>query len=153
QAREAVPGVARNRPARRSRRWLLVAAAAGVAGVGAVGWGVVNRLDTAEATLTGGSRAQESARQVRTLQFRLTGSTSLSTVTYTVNGEPTTVKDVKLPWRRDVPIPPLPDKTKWTFKCRFPPGDITFRVFIDGYMTQSGSAGASGTDGHFEAKN
>ncbi|GAA4216427.1 serine/threonine-protein kinase [Actinocatenispora rupis] len=78
----------------------------------------------------------------RTLEFRFTGQVTLTAVTYTVNGRATTVRNRKLPWRLDVPVPQT--ETTWTLDVHFSPGEVQYRVLVDGFQRVSGVAGNSG---------
>ncbi|XVQ09828.1 serine/threonine-protein kinase [Spirillospora sp. CA-255316] len=84
----------------------------------------------------------------RTLEFYMTGDVRLTSVTYTVNGRSTTLKKVKLPWRQVVRIPPLPQRSKWRLQYRFPPGEVRWRVLINGFETSTGMAAAAGRPGN-----
>jgi hypothetical protein len=78
------------------------------------------------------SRAPSSApTSLRRLAFELLGDGTLPTLTYTVNGQTTTLNDVKLPWDMTFPVAPLPLKTAWRLRFRLVPGHITYSVYID----------------------
>lgn len=136
----------------RTRRGLLAGAVLAGLGVLALSGGDARRGPARE--LNDGTAAVRKPREPdlkpRQLEFRVTGDTSLSMVKYTVNGESTTETDLELPWERSIPIPPLPDKTKFRFECRFPPGQINYRCLVDGYPQSHGTAGASGQNGRHE---
>jgi hypothetical protein len=83
----------------------------------------------------------------RTLEFYMTGDVRLTSVTYTVNGRATTLRNVRLPWRQVVQVPPLPRRTKWRLQYRFPPGEVRWRVLVNGFETSTGAAAAAGQPG------
>ncbi|WP_052488922.1 serine/threonine-protein kinase [Streptomyces sp. 150FB] len=84
----------------------------------------------------------------RAMQFLFTGDTkTLATLTYTVNGRATTLKNVKLPWQETVDIPPLPKKSTWKVKFTYPPGNVRFRLLVDGFQLVNGANAAAGLTG------
>ncbi|MEW2357555.1 serine/threonine-protein kinase [Spirillospora sp. NPDC029432] len=80
----------------------------------------------------------------RTLEFYVTGDVRLTSMTYTVNGRDTTLRNVRLPWRQVVQIPALPRQTKWRLRYKFPPGEVRWRVLVDGFGAASGMSSARG---------
>jgi hypothetical protein len=94
---------------------------------------------------------QTSRASTRKLEFYMTGDVRLTSVTYTVNGRATTLKNVKLPWRQVVQIPVGPQRSRWRLRYRFPPGEIRWRVLIDGFDTASGNSAAAGRPGSGDA--
>jgi hypothetical protein len=83
----------------------------------------------------------------RALEFYVTGDTTLTSLTYTVNGKAETVRNVKLPWRKTIQVPALPRQTTWRVVYHFPPGDVRLRVLADGFESASAGNGASGQNG------
>ncbi|MFB4319818.1 serine/threonine-protein kinase [Actinomadura sp. 21ATH] len=86
----------------------------------------------------------------RTLELYLTGDTRLTSLTFTVDGRATTLENVRLPWRRTFRIPALPRRTAWRLRYRFPPGEVRWRVLVDGFQAASGGSSATGRPGSGE---
>ncbi|MGH3490683.1 MAG: protein kinase domain-containing protein [Actinopolymorphaceae bacterium] len=83
----------------------------------------------------------------RVLEFRFTGSGTLTNLTYIVNGRSTTVKNVKLPWRRSLDLPQAPERFEWQLAYEVS-GTMEYRVLQDGKPAGSGwSTGGNGTAG------
>jgi serine/threonine protein kinase len=83
----------------------------------------------------------------RILEFRFTGSGTLTNLTYIVNGRSTTVKNVELPWRRSIDLPQAPERFDWQLAYDVN-GNMEYRVLQDGKAAGSGwSSGGSGTAG------
>jgi hypothetical protein len=82
------------------------------------------------------------------VEFYFSGSVRLLTLSITVNGKVTVLKNVKLPWRTTFPLPVGFGKDVWRVAYTFPPGDILYRVLVNGFEVQMGTAGASGQNGH-----
>ncbi|MEO3870997.1 serine/threonine-protein kinase [Nonomuraea sp. B12E4] len=70
--------------------------------------------------------------ETRELRFSLTGDVRLTSLTYTVNNEPTTLKNVKLPWRKVIELPGWPPRSSWRLTYRFPPGEVSHMVEAGG---------------------
>ncbi|WP_157995987.1 serine/threonine-protein kinase [Thermomonospora amylolytica] len=140
------------RSPKRQRALLLGAAGVGTALVIAVP--VAGRYATATdpaASQAPGDRPSPTATATRaparTLEFLLTGDVTLTSLTYTVNGRTTTLRNVRLPWRRSFAIPALPQRTTWRIEYRFPPGTVRRTVSVDGFRVQSGTYGSTGRPG------
>ncbi|WP_163566823.1 protein kinase domain-containing protein [Fodinicola feengrottensis] len=84
---------------------------------------------------------------VHTLEFYFTGNVALTSVTYTVNGQAMTLKNVRLPWRQVVKLPSGKGKNTWQLTYGFPPGEIQHRVLVDGFQVTTGVDGVSGQQG------
>ncbi|MFI0355819.1 serine/threonine-protein kinase [Actinomadura sp. 9N407] len=84
------------------------------------------------------------APATRTMEFFVTGTVVLTSLTYTVNGRSTTLKDVKLPWRKVVTVPAWPQRSSWRIHYRFPPGEVSWRLLINGFATATGGSTARG---------
>ncbi|MFJ8754922.1 serine/threonine-protein kinase [Streptomyces sp. NPDC102441] len=74
-----------------------------------------------------------------TLEFVITGGGPLSSLTYWVNGRPTTLKNVPLSWRRTVEVPRPRGSVDWRLRLTFPSGKVRIRVLRDGAETTDGS--------------
>ncbi|MFJ9885402.1 serine/threonine-protein kinase [Streptomyces sp. NPDC091287] len=74
-----------------------------------------------------------------TLEFVITGGGPLTSLTYWVNGRPTTLKNVPLSWRRTVEVPRSPGSVDWRLRFTFPSGKVRVRVLQDGAKTTDGS--------------
>ena len=151
-------------PRGRARRVPVAAVAAGavasalVAGGVIVAWpgsgdgtasGTVTATGTAPANASASASpaVRRTAPATRSLEFYITGDVTLTSVTYTVNGQATTLRKVKPPWRQVVQVPALPQRSRWRLQYRFPPGEIRWRVLFDGFETSSGVAAAAGQSG------
>ncbi|MEV5830770.1 serine/threonine-protein kinase [Spirillospora sp. NPDC052242] len=75
----------------------------------------------------------------RTLEFYVFGSSRLESLTITVNGKRTAVRDRRLPYRKVVRIPAEP--TSWRLDYRFGEGTFAIAVSVDG--SERGGAGGS----------
>ncbi|MFD0852611.1 hypothetical protein ACFQ07_10270, partial [Actinomadura adrarensis] len=117
-----------------------------------VAWPSSEEPTAPRTTVTPTSAAQTSRPpSPRQLEFYFTGNVRLTSVTYTVNGRTTTVKNAKLPWRTVVQIPALPQRTKWRMSFKFPPGEIRYRVLVNGFQVRTGNYAAAGLSGEGEA--
>ncbi|TDD29247.1 serine/threonine protein kinase [Actinomadura sp. KC06] len=87
------------------------------------------------------STAPASAPTTRTLEFYIFGTSTLRSLTTTVNGESVTVRNKRLPYRRVVQIPPEPQRVTWRIDYRFGAGTYVTKVIVDG--TERSSAGGS----------
>jgi hypothetical protein len=151
------PPATPDRPADGPRRWwrgrrvVLSAAFGGALAIGvgtsATAWygtgskPAVALTPTATASPTA---ATPTVARPRTLEFNLTGNVTVTSLRYEVNGRTTTLGHVKLPWRKDVSIPPLPKKSTWRLSYRFPPGKVWYRVLVDGFEVWSGGGLSTG---------
>lgn len=82
-----------------------------------------------------------SSATTRALEFYVFGTSTLKSLTMTVNGESVTVRDRRLPYRRVVRIPPETQRTTWRLDYRFGEGTFSIAVSVDG--RERGSAGGS----------
>ncbi|GAA2432137.1 hypothetical protein GCM10010191_52610 [Actinomadura vinacea] len=139
-------------PRKVERRVVAAATAIGlalVAGAAIVAW-PAKRGPGAAATPSASAKASQIVRTTpatRTLEFYITGDVRLTSVTFTVNGQDTTLKNVKLPRRQIVRIPAAPQRSEWRLRFRFPPGQVAWRVLIDGFETSTGGSGSAGRSG------
>ncbi|WP_433475144.1 serine/threonine-protein kinase [Spirillospora sp. CA-142024] len=155
------PPAARPRPAKVRRRRPVVLSGAGVliagglaAGVlvlggpgsssGEAGPGRASRSSPA-APASSASAAPSPTARTRVLEFYVTGNVRLTSLTYTVNGKSTTLKNVKLPWRTAIDIPADPGSAKWRIKYRHKEGQVSYRVVVDRIMNGWGSASGNTT--------
>jgi hypothetical protein len=146
----------RPRPRSPRRRVLLPIASAAVLASGVVAAVVAARDPgpasgalTPGATASGAtaprtSTAVRTTPATRTLEFFITGDVALTTLTYTVNGQSATLKKVKLPWRKVVTVPASPHRSSWRLHYRFPPGQVSWRMLVDGFATSTGGGSSTG---------
>lgn len=155
------PPAARPRPVetRRPRRALL--SGAGVLIVGCLAAGVLlldgsgsssgetraDRTPSPTASAVSASAVPSPAERSRVLEIYLTGDVTLTSLTYTINGKSTTLKNVDLPWRTAIDIPAAPGSTTWRVKYRHKRGDVAYRVVVDRIMTGQGGAGGNTSGG------
>ncbi|HEY3503544.1 MAG TPA: serine/threonine-protein kinase [Actinocatenispora sp.] len=133
------------------RRVLLVGGIAGLVAVaGGVGVGIAagGPDDAVPApTRTPGPRPTSPSPSPtpppRTLEFQFSGDVTLLWVTYTVNGKTTTVRNRKPPWQVRVDVPAAPTTSTWKLRFRFSPGEVSYRVLVDGFQIRSGVAGSN----------
>lgn len=81
--------------------------------------------------------------ETRSLEFYITGDTTLTSLTYTVNGKAATLRNVKLPWRKTFEVPALPQQTTWRTVYHFQPGEVRLRVLVDGFESTSAGEGST----------
>ncbi|MEU6721125.1 serine/threonine-protein kinase [Nonomuraea sp. NPDC046802] len=96
---------------------------------------------TAAATTAESTAATPTVRTspaTRGLEFFITGDVKLMSLTYAVNGRSTTLRNVKLPWRRVVTIPASPQVSQWQLRYRFPAGRVKWRVLVNGFEYGTG---------------
>ncbi|URN08770.1 serine/threonine protein kinase [Actinomadura madurae] len=156
------PPAPRPRPAKPRRpRWALLSAAGALA-VGCLAAGVL-LLNASGGAEAGGSPSPTApsptaqaaapatpsppAERTRVLEFYLTGDVTLTSLTYTINGKSTTLKDVELPWRTAVDIPAAPGSAEWSIKYRHPRGEVGYRVVVDRIMNGYGGGGGNTSGG------
>jgi hypothetical protein len=86
----------------------------------------------------------------RTLEFYFFGTTTLKSLTTTVNGQSVTVRNRRLPYRRTVQIPR--ERTTWRIAYRFAAGTLVSKVIVDGAelsgMQGFSAGGKDLTDSH-----
>ncbi|MBT2206524.1 serine/threonine-protein kinase [Actinomadura sp. NEAU-AAG7] len=87
------------------------------------------------------------AARSRVLEIRLTGDVRLTSLTYTVGGRSTTLRNVALPWKTAVDIPAYPPSVPWRIRYRHPNGEVDYRVFVDRILNGSGGRGGSTSGG------
>ncbi|GAA2449057.1 serine/threonine-protein kinase [Streptomyces macrosporus] len=140
--------------------WGGAVAATGAAGVAALlpdgtrpeaGGGRPEPSTTATPAPAASSATPTPAAETRTLEFLFRGNVALTSLTYTVNGRSTTLEDVELPWRRTIEIPPLPRLGEWRIAYRHPPGEVDYRVLVDGFQVASGGGAGTHEPGKGEA--
>ncbi|WP_158079388.1 hypothetical protein, partial [Actinomadura sp. CNU-125] len=86
-----------------------------------------------------GPPAPTATATARTLEFYVFGTSRLKSLTVTVDGTSTTVRDRALPYRKVVRIPP--ESTSWRLDYRFGEGTYAIAVTVDG--SERGGAGGS----------
>ncbi|TDD29292.1 serine/threonine protein kinase [Actinomadura sp. KC06] len=79
------------------------------------------------------------------ITFNVEGSGTVSSLSYMVNEKTTKVEDVKLPWRKTVPMPLWPPRITWKLAYRAPSGGSSFTVEVDGNNVMGGQ-GSAGTN-------
>ncbi|WP_242902760.1 serine/threonine-protein kinase [Actinomadura terrae] len=143
-----------------ARRWVLLLSGAGVLvaclGGGAVGTSLFLKDDahpkedareTGSASPTPRRTASASpAARSRVLEIRLDGDVRLTSLTYTINGRTTTLRNVALPWKVAVDVPKYPPPAAWRIRYRHPTGEVGYHVFVDRILAGAGSKGG-GTSG------
>jgi serine/threonine protein kinase len=87
------------------------------------------------------SPSPSAAATVR-LEFFFTGNGSLSSLTYVVNGTTTTLRNVKLPWRKAIAVPERGIAGTWRLRYTVASGTAHFTVLRNGFELQFGGAGA-----------
>lgn len=79
-----------------------------------------------------------------TLVFDVTGSGTLSSVTYAVNGKKTTEQSVGLPWRKTIHLPAKDGGHTWSLETRGSSDDV---VSVDGHVVSEGACQGDGCSG------
>lgn len=79
----------------------------------------------------------------RTLLLKVEGDGTMTAVTYTINGKPTTFKDLHVPWTKSVSVPRSGD-LEFSLDIKIKGGTITAQALLDGTLLTSGGAGGSG---------
>ncbi|GGV20496.1 hypothetical protein GCM10010182_48080 [Actinomadura cremea] len=83
------------------------------------------------------------------LRFELTGDGDITELTYTVNGESTTVENVELPWQVTVPIPESLPRTVYELDIANGGGLVRWVVSVNGRPGTQGAVSGQG-NGHAE---
>ncbi|MCU1681853.1 MAG: serine/threonine protein kinase [Amycolatopsis sp.] len=149
------PPVARSSaplPRRLNRRALLIGMGAVVVAGGGAGVLVLTSGSPPSAPPTSSpapvpvpvATSVSAAPKSRALEFYLFGTVTLTDVTYTVNGKATTLHNVPLPWRQAVAVAPSPQLASWRIQYHFPPGEVNWRILIDGFETATGQTSSAG---------
>lgn len=73
-----------------------------------------------------------------TLVFSITGSGTIATLVYTVDGQATTLSSVKAPWQASIPIPAGSGPSSWTLAYTGS-GSLSDTVSLDGSTVTYGS--------------
>ncbi|WP_163510582.1 serine/threonine-protein kinase [Fodinicola acaciae] len=88
------------------------------------------------------SSPSPSAAPTVTLQFYLTGNTTVTSLTYVVNGQPTTLKNLRLPWRKAITVPKRGVSGTWRLRYSHSGGDVQYHVLLNGFELWLGSTGS-----------
>ncbi|MEU8802924.1 serine/threonine-protein kinase [Spirillospora sp. NPDC048819] len=149
-----------SRPAGRRRGPVLVAAGAAVllaaVAVPVAGWyafgkdagasgGPASTASTASAAPATPSPSPTSTATRAEITFSIEGGGRISSLTYMVNGKSTTLKKVRLPWRKTVAMPEWPPRISWKLTYRAPAGGASHTVAVDGNVIIAGR-GSEGSD-------
>lgn len=78
------------------------------------------------------------------LDFEITGSGQLSTLTYVVNGKATTETSVRLPWRKTIQLPAKEGTDTWQLKARQDDGLSQVVVSVDDRPISNGACQGGG---------
>ena len=144
-------------PSRLSRRAVLLGAGALVAG-GGVAAAVVAALPE-DGTAAPGTTTQTTPRsdvpaqastsaspEPRMLEIYAFGDAKLQALTVTINGDRSTLRNVKLPYRKLVEIPEWPQRTTYRIVYHHGEGQFTYKVIADGQEYASGGSSSTGGD-------
>ncbi|WP_218040487.1 serine/threonine-protein kinase [Actinomadura sp. WMMB 499] len=154
RAREAErpPSPAGRRFPRRAGIAAAAAVAVAVAGVSAAVWfqGRDSGTDAAgtpapaapSATVPATTASPAPAGRLRLI---VTGDGEVESLTYTVNGESTTVENVDLPWDVAVPIPADVPRTEYRLEVKTGGGTVRYRAEVNGGPGPAGIIGGGGT--------
>ncbi|MGP4028739.1 serine/threonine-protein kinase [Actinomadura sp. 3N407] len=146
-----------SRPGGRRRGLVLGAAGAAVLLAGVVlpvaGWyafrgeagASADPTPTASAAPASPSPSPTSTATRAEITFSVEGDGRISSLTYMVNGKSTTLKKVRLPWRKTVPMPEWPPRISWKLTYRAPAGGAAHTVAVDGNVIIAGR-GSEGSD-------
>ncbi|MGK5531388.1 hypothetical protein, partial [Streptomyces sp. URMC 129] len=69
------------------------------------------------------------------VEFEISGDGPLPTLIYAVNGRPTTLENVNLPWRETAEAPRETGSVAWSLDFTHY-GEVTYRVVVDGRESQ-----------------
>lgn len=105
-------------------------------------------LLTAAVLLTAGCGAKESPSGSHTVIFEITGDAKLTTLTYVIDGKPTTLKSVHLPWKKTLKLPKTGTKHTWRVSSEQTDGASQIVVTVDGRPLTNTSCQGSGCTGH-----
>ncbi|WP_262403069.1 hypothetical protein, partial [Actinomadura sp. CNU-125] len=80
------------------------------------------------------------------IEFSVRGDGEVESLTYTVNGESTTVENVELPWRASVPVPVTVPRTVYELEVNNGgSGTLHLQAGVEGYPGAAGTVGGVGT--------
>lgn len=79
------------------------------------------------------------------LELEATGTATLTSLTFTLDGKASEEKDVKLPWRKTVTVPGEPHE--WELTMEHTGGDLLATATVDGQLlTQTAGSGSPGSN-------
>ncbi|MFW6690627.1 serine/threonine-protein kinase [Streptomyces sp. MAR4 CNX-425] len=93
----------------------------------------------------GGAEPEPPAEPVP-VEFALTGDGPVERLTYAVNREPKTLKNVSLPWRKTVEVPRENGSAAWSIDMSHH-GEVTYVIHVDGREAMSQRSPAPGIPG------
>ncbi len=80
-----------------------------------------------------------------TLEFDLTGDGVLTTMTYVVNGQSTTLHSVHMPWQKSFPLTRPSGQNTWSLHTEQASGSVFSKVLVDGQVVTQGSGVGPGS--------
>jgi predicted component of type VI protein secretion system len=83
----------------------------------------------------------------RVLELEVTGTATLTSLTFTLDGQASEEKQVKLPWRKTVSVQTGDRQHDWELAMRHSGGDLYATAKVDGkLLTQTAGSGSPGSD-------
>jgi hypothetical protein len=131
------------------RAGLLVAGTAlGVLLLAGCGGGVLpggTSPTTTAKTATPSTLSAPQTRQPHIMEFTATGSAKISSISYVIDGQTTTVPATTLPWHQSVNIPADGANHNYEVDVDYGYGDIDILAIVDGQTQDSSTGSASGS--------
>ncbi|HEV3361434.1 MAG TPA: hypothetical protein VG247_31855 [Pseudonocardiaceae bacterium] len=84
-------------------------------------------------------------RQPHIMEFTATGSAKISSISYVIDGQTTTVPPTTLPWHQTVNIPADGANHNYEVDVNYGYGDIDILAILDGQTQDSSTGSASGS--------
>lgn len=85
------------------------------------------------------------ARQPHILVVTATGTARVTSLTYALDGKPTKVNTVKLPWRMSIDVPSDGLRHTWSVELTHGKGDVDVRAIFNGKVVGTARGSTSGT--------
>ncbi|WP_143101864.1 hypothetical protein [Amycolatopsis marina] len=87
------------------------------------------------------------AAEEHVLELEVTGTATLSSLTFTLDGKVSEEKAVKPPWRKTVEVPYGTGRHEWRLTMRHSGGSLSATATVDGKLvTRTGGAGSPGSN-------
>ncbi|WHT17591.1 hypothetical protein N8J89_31350 [Crossiella sp. CA-258035] len=95
---------------------------------------------------SGAATSESSAAAQHVLELEVTGSATLSTATFTLDGKVSEEESVKLPWRKTVTVPFGTGRHEWKLTMQHTGGTMSATATVNGKLvTRTGGGGSPGT--------
>lgn len=93
-----------------------------------------------------GTPPSSAATQQHQLELEVTGTATLSSLVFTLDGQSSEEKDIKPPWRKTVTVPYGTGRHEWKLTMQHSGGTLSATATVDGKLvTRTGGSSSGGT--------